>query len=75
VRAALIGWLVILAAAVVWEAVGLAGVDGVWPLTWLIRDALHANEDVASLVLILSIVGFPAWLVYHLLVQRRRYGR
>lgn len=69
-RLSLIGWLVIAAVAAVWEALGLAGVDGIWPLTWLIRDAM-AHSPLATV----AVAGALAWLAYHFLIARRRYGR
>lgn len=70
-----VGWLVILAAAITWETLGLLGVGGLWPLTWLVRDALHKHEAVTGLGIMLACVGFPAWLLWHFLVEKRRFGR
>ena len=71
---ALVGWVVILLAAVAWETIGLAGWWGVWPLTWLVRDALDRHEASTGLVIFLSVVGFPSWLLWHFLIEKRRYG-
>lgn len=74
-KASIIGWLILLACALTWEALGLAHVAGVWPLTWDVRAALDRNEAVAGLGVFLACVGFPAWLVWHFLIEKRRYPR
>lgn len=72
-KRSVIGWLILLAGALIWEGLGLLGVDGIWPLTYDVRWALDHNEDVSSLALCLTIVGFPAWLLFHFFEQKRRY--
>lgn len=71
----LIGWITIGLLALTWELLGLFNVFGIWPLTWDVRDGLQHHQDYVSLVLLLSIVGFPAWLVYHFFAQKRTYGK
>ena len=73
-KRALVGWIVIGLAALTWELLGVFGVDGVWPLTWLVRDALDHDEPVAGLVICLACAGFPVWLLWHFLIEKRRYG-
>lgn len=68
-RKSLIGWIAIFAVGIVWETLGVFGVGGIWPLTWLVRDAMSHSEVAVALV-----VGFLAWLTYHFLVEPRRYG-
>lgn len=67
-RKSLIGWLIIGAVALVWETLGVFNVDGIWPLTSLVRDAMDHSEVAVALV-----VGFLAWLAYHFLVEPRKY--
>ena len=67
------GWVVLVTAAVVWELLGLIGYRGMWPLTWLVRDAM-AHHESAVLGVCLATIGFPAWLAYHFLIERRTYG-
>ena len=68
-RKSLIGWLLIGAVALVWETLGIFGVGGIWPLTWLVRDAMSHSEVAVAVV-----VGSLAWLAYHFLVEPRKYG-
>ena len=61
----LLGWLVIALAAATWEALGILGIWGIWPLTWDVRDGIAHHNDIVSLVVFLFVVGGGAWLVYH----------
>jgi hypothetical protein len=63
-------WLVILAAALTLEGLGLFRVGGLWPLTWVIRAGLHKNQALTSLGILLACVGFPAWLIFHFLFSK-----
>jgi hypothetical protein len=63
-------WLCVLAVACTLEGLGLARVGGLWPLTWVVRHYLHKDQAVTSLLVILSCVGFPAWLVFHFLFTK-----
>ena len=72
-KKSLVGWVVIGLVALGWELLGIFGVDGIWPLTWLVRDSMtHSELGVRGVCL--ACIGFPAWLVYHVLVEPRRYG-
>lgn len=64
------GWVVIGLLALTWEMLGVFGVGGIWPLTHLVWTAEKEDPSVASLIVILSVVGFPAWLTWHFLFQR-----
>lgn len=68
-RKSLIGWIIIFAVGITWETLGIFGVDGVWPLTWLVRDAMNHSEVAVALV-----CGLLAWLAYHFLVEPRKYN-
>ena len=72
---ALILWTIWFAAGLTIEALGLAGVGGIWPLTWLVRDALDHDEPVAGLGIFMICGGFPLWLLWHFLVEKRAYGK
>lgn len=65
----IIGWLLILAAALSWEAVGMLGWWGIVPLTHVVWTAEKEDPSVASLIVIMAVVGFPAWLTWHFLFQ------
>lgn len=69
---ALAGWIVIGLVALAWELLGVFDVADIWPLTSLVRDAM-AHTEIAVLVVCLAVVGFPAWLAYHFLIEPRRY--
>lgn len=73
VQASAVGWIILVCAALTWEGLGLAGWHGMWPLTWLVRDAM-AHHESAVLGVCLAVFGFPAWLAYHFLIERRTYG-
>lgn len=71
-RKSLIGWAVLGLSALVWEMLGVFGVDGIWPLTDLVwhNDRLHPTTG--PMAILITVVGGGAWLVYHFLVQRHR---
>ena len=52
--------------ALVWELLGVAGYDGIWPLTWLLRDVMNAWWPAT-----LGLIVFWVWLGYHFFVQPR----
>lgn len=68
----LIGWITLGLAALLWEGLGLKGVDGIAPLTDIVWHYEELFPSVGPLVVIMAIIGFPAWLVYHFLIQRKR---
>lgn len=70
----MVGWVALGLAALAWEFLGIFHVAGIWPLTWLVRDALDANETLTGLALFTTIAGGGAWLLWHFLVQKRRYA-
>ena len=63
-------WVGLLVAALTLEGLGLARVGGLWPLTWVVRHYLHRDQAITSLIVLLSCVGFPAWLVFHFLFTK-----
>lgn len=67
-KTSLIGWVVIGVVALVWELLGVAGWDGIWPLTWLIRDMMNSWWPS-----ILFLIVFWVWLGYHFFVEDRTY--
>ena len=67
-------WVTWFCSGITLEVLGLIGYRGMWPLTWLVRDFLTQGEG-SYLVVILFIIGFPAWLVYHFLFEPRNYGK
>lgn len=67
-------WIAWLATGLVLEGLGLFRVGGLWPLTWVVRDGLHRNQAITSLIVCLMAVGFPAWLVFHFLFTKPSKG-
>lgn len=56
------------------ELLGLYAIDGLWPLTWVVRDAMKHSE-LAVLAVCLLTIGGGSWLAYHFLFEPRIYGR
>lgn len=63
-------WIAWFAMGLTLEGLGLARVGSLWPLTWVVRDGLHRNQAVTSLLVCLMVVGFPAWLIFHFLFTK-----
>lgn len=67
-------WIVIAVCALTLELLGIFHYRGMWPLTWLVRDAMAKWGWVASFVA--AFLGLAmGWLYYHFLIAPRRFGR
>lgn len=56
-----------------WELLGVFGVFGIWPLTWLVRDSFANGGEWARVFWVIVIAGGAGLLYRHFFVVKQSY--